>query len=151
MAASARITQVDYGNEVSSSNFRGIDLSGANFDAQETLVDALQTAIDGVAIGTIFAGRIEASTFSGPKTLPASPNAQRETKWLVSMVDAVIGSPLTVEIPCADLSLLVANTDKMDITAGAGLALVTAIEAYHKSVAGNAVSVVEVRHVGRNT
>lgn len=151
MTASARISQVDYTNEVSSSNFRGIDLSGANFDAQEALVDALQTAIDNATLGTIFAGRIEASTFSGPKTLPVDENAQRERKWLVSMVDAVVGSPLTVEIPCADLSLLEANSDKMDVSAGAGLALVGAIEAYHRSVAGNAVSVVEIRHVGRNT
>jgi hypothetical protein len=97
--------------------------------------------------------------------------ASREGKWLVTMRDTtqymdaanLINNPgynvlFSFEIPTADRTLLPANSDVADLTAGVWPAFVTSIEAnvrspYNRS-AGAGVTptqvVVEVQYVGRN-
>lgn len=147
----AVLTYVDHNAEVSTVKYTGPLLNASNFDATMLLIDDLVTATDNVSTGAQKKDERTATvTYSDPEP-PADEYAQRETKWLVLYKDAVLYDRHTVEIPCADLSLLSATSPGvMDITAGAGLAFVQAFEAYVRSPANNAVEVVEIRNVGRN-
>lgn len=147
MASKASVTFNDYDNEASSVNLRGVDLTSANFDAQVSLLQDVIDAMLDVTIATKWKHTLGLSV-DGARIKATSPFAQRETKWLVVMSDAN-GNPSTLEIPGADLAQLGA-ADQLDITAGNGLVLKNAIEAFHKSNAGEDVTVLEVRHVGRN-
>jgi len=143
-----RIT--DYSAE--SSNFRvaGVDVSSANYDAQQTQVIALSNAVEGIIIGQL-AERAFTSSVAQPDTVaPTDPFAQRELKWLVTYTDDTTGDLQQVEIATPDLALLVAGSDLMNVAAGAGATFVTAFEAFVRSADGNAVSVVSIRLVGRN-
>ena len=64
--------------------------------------------------------------------------------------DTVTYDPVSIEIPCADTSLLDPNNlDRMVIDSGAGATLVTELEAVALSKAGNAIEVNEIVLVGR--
>lgn len=150
MASKAGFTVLDYGGEYSGVYLRGPVVSAANFDATEALRAALETALDGIVIGTVATRKLQTLDVTISTTKPGNVYAQRETKWLVRYSDNVTGSVHTAEVPCADLSLLVSGGEVMDIAAGAGLAFVTAFEDWVLSPAGNAVTVSEIVHVGRN-
>lgn len=152
MTTRAKVSGKDYGLEVTSAGFVMLDLSAANFVAQMTAFDAIQTAFDGVSLIT-FDGENYAALLLAPVAVPVATEAQREIKWRVDIVDAT-ADPLgdwSVEIGGADTALLVPNTDDLDLTAGAGLALKTAIEANCVSRTGNAVILESAKLVGRNT
>lgn len=151
MTSKVTISILDYDKESSTVGIRGDDVTAGNFAAQETLMDAIVAAIDGVSIGTSYKNERTYAVNESAKTPPASKFAQRETKWLVRYTDDTdpIGDG-SFEIPAADLALLATNTKTMDLSAGAGAALVTALEAGMVSKLGNAITVVDVIHVGRN-
>jgi len=115
-------------------------------------ITALRDAIDGVSIGTVGQTYLDLSVAkdAGSQALPASPFAQRETKWLASYTDDVTGEAYKKEVPCADLSLIVAGTQAMNIAAGAGLTFKTQWDALVKSRDGNATTLQGAIHVGRN-
>lgn len=145
----------DFDSEVGRTRFQGDTINAANFDAMNTLITALAAAIQGVTTGAQ-ANDMRVYSETPAVGTPADQWSQREIKWLVSMYDATAGKRCRVEIPTADLALLDATSDdpnvrrSLDLTAGAGLALKDAIEAYHKPF-GNAVTVESVIVVGRNT
>lgn len=143
-------TVEDYSGESSSFGVEGIDVDSANYDAQQTEAIALSTAVANVSIGTLAERKFVASIANPESGQPASQYAQRELKWLVTYVDTVTGDLQQSEIPCPDLTLLVAGTDLMNTAAGAGAALKTAWDAFVQSKAGNAVSLTTARLVGRN-
>lgn len=150
MTSSGVLKAKDYGNESTRFGFRMVQMTSANFDAQVALQDALQTAVNNVSLGTFSGKSLQAVDV--PTGAKASVvNAQREAKWRVTYTDDVdpIGDG-SFEIAMPDLSLLIADTGKMDISGGAGAALVTAIENAVVSSLGNAVTVLTVIHVGRN-
>lgn len=152
MTTRAKVSAKDYSLELTSAGFVMADLTAVNFDAQLTSFDAVQTAFDGVSLLT-FDGENYAALLSSPLVVPAATEAQREIKWRLDIKDAS-ADPLgdwSVEIGGADTSLLVPNTDDLDLTAGAGLALKTAIEANCVSRTGNSVVVESGKLVGRNT
>ena len=140
---------VDHDGETSGVGVNMVDLNAGNIAATLALIATLEAAIDAVHIGTPRSETIIAVTADIPGVLPANGFAQRETKWLVSGVDTA-GLTSTLEIPCADLSLLGGGTGTLDISAGAGLALANALNALWVSRAGNAVTVSQIVHVGRN-
>lgn len=151
MTSKLNLSFVDFDDEVSSASIRGNDITAGNFTAQAALLDAIAAAIDGVTVGTMFKDQRILSEVLTPKTLPALAWAQRETKWLVRYTDNVdpIGDG-SFEIPTADLTLLLTGTKNMNIAAGAGLALVTALAAGMPSRLGNPITIVDIIHVGRN-
>lgn len=151
MPSKLNLSFVDFDDEVSSASIRGNDITVGNFTAQDALLDAIAAAVDGVTVGTMFKDQRILSEVLTPRTLPALAWAQRETKWLVRYTDDVdpIGDG-SFEIPTADLTLLLTGTKNMNVAAGAGLALVTALEAGMPSRLGNSITVVNVVHVGRN-
>jgi hypothetical protein len=141
---------IDHGNEGAAMGVNIVDLNAGNFAAQDAAMDALASAVAAVTRGTLVKDTRVAVETVTPGTPPASAEAQRETKWLVRATDDVTGFAVTFTIPTADLTNLVPNTGAMDLVGANGAALVAAIEAVVTSRLGNAISVVEILHVGRN-
>ena len=150
MTSAATLKSLDYGNEATRFGFPMVQVTAANFDAQSTLLDNIQSAVGNVCLH-VYLGKslLAVNVAVGPKAIVV--NAQRESKWRVTYIDGTdpIGNG-SFEIGMPDLSLLVAGTGNMDVSAGAGAALVTAIEAGVVSRLGNAVTVDTITHVGRN-
>lgn len=123
-------------------------LNSANFDAQEALRADLEAAMDAVSLGNTGSESFGNLT-SVAKTPSTNPLAQRENKWLVSMVETGTGNPVSFTIPCADLSLLAADGENMDATSTEYSDLVTAIEAFVRSNDGNTVTVTSIKFRAR--
>lgn len=140
---------VDHDGEGSSVGVMSVDLTAGNFAAMMTEFDTLRDAIEAVTLLTLRTRSIIAVTEEIAGVLPANGFAQRETKWLVSGVDAS-GNARTLEIPGADLALLPSGSGVLDISAGVGLALKNALDATWTNGAGEAITVEQVIHVGRN-
>jgi hypothetical protein len=156
--AEARFTYTlaDYNRETSTVSLRLEAQSIVDPLLAQDMIDkmtALQNAINGVSLGlpTSQTRTWEREALASPNSAAASADAQRERKWLVRAYDSITFDPVTFEIPAADLSLLQANSEFMDVSGGAGAALVTAVESGVISKAGNPVIVYEIVHVGRNT
>jgi hypothetical protein len=151
MTSQVSFTFRDYADEPSNVSLHIEEVDAAGFDGAVSGKSDLLTAIQGVTLGEYYKSFMSVDIDKGLPTPSSNPLAQREIKWLVRCYDTVNSDLVTFELPCADLSLLeTTNEDKLDISAGAGAALVTAIEANVLSKAGNAVSVIEVLVVGRS-
>lgn len=151
MAGSFSVTYRDYANEASTVQVHTTEMSAANFDAEVAENDDILAALNGVSLGNNIKSAQTAIINRDNPTPAADPNAQRELKWLVRGYDVVTYQAWSIEVPCADLSLLDPNNiDRMDPTAPEYTALVSALEAGAMSVAGNAIAVNEIVLVGRN-
>lgn len=148
MTSKVNMTILDYSGETSTVGARFENLNGANFAAINTLMDNLVAAVEGVSIGNLQKDSRIAVETKFAVSNPTNVWAQREIKWLVRMVDTN-GNVSTMEIPCADLSLLSPGTDKLNVSAGAGAALAAAINAGVLSNDGEALTFVEAVAVGR--
>jgi hypothetical protein len=141
---------IDHDSESSGVGVNMVNITAGNIAAQLALLATLRTAIENVVLGTLRSEQVIAVTDDIPGVAPANAFAQRETKWLVRGVDGA-GFVSTLELPTADLALLAGSSGEMDITAGAGLAFVNALNAVWMSPrSGSAVAVEKVLHVGRN-
>lgn len=149
MPGKLNLTYVDYSGETSTVGIHFPTLTAGNFAAQETLMDDLVTAINGVSLGNLQKDARHADEQKFAVSNAVNPFAQRELKWLVRCRDAN-GNPAGFEIPCADLALLSPNTDKLDITTPEGAALVAAINAGARSNDGEVLTFVEAVVVGRS-
>lgn len=138
---------IDYSNEVATAGVY-VDDAIQNADA-----NTLAGAIDGVSIGTKekTIKTLSSVIDNGSQVPPANKFAQREMRFLCRYTDATTGKRYSFSIPCADANLCVGNTDMIDLSAGAGLALKTAFEAYAVSELGNAVTLNSVELIGRNS
>lgn len=130
-----------------------ITLTPANVAATITLAGNLSAAIAGVTLGNILKNETKYAANQLAVGPAASNLAQRENKWLVRYHDETTFQKFQASIGTADLSLLPANSEFLDITAGAGLALKDAFEAVVVSPAdaSHTVAVDSVQFVGRNT
>lgn len=156
---------LDFDKEDASTSFWTGAVTAVSLPGLLTQFGALRTAIAGICIGTITDERLRVFETPLSNTPPSDPQAQRETKWFVDYEDsqqffdppvnaipnAGYKKTFSIELPTADLSLLTGNTSVLDITAGAGATFKTAFEAIARSPYGGTVTVLEVRHVGRNT
>lgn len=145
------ISGLDYSKEGTRMSVNIADITAVNFDAQITAAQAVQTAVQGVSL-IDFEG-ITVNALDAPRETdkPASPYAQRESKWLVTMSDDSNARLNQFEIGGADLTLLADDGETMDVSAGAGATLVSALEASLVSRDGNSMTFVEAVHVGRAT
>lgn len=140
----------DYSREKSRVRMQFQDITAANYDATKTLMDNVRTAILGIQQENCEQTYTVVAQSIFNSRAPASNKAsQRESKWLLTLADTVTNKLSRHEVPIAKLDLVTANSDFMDLSAGAGLALKTAIEAGVKSPAGNAVSLISVQYVGK--
>ncbi len=153
MSGKMVLTYADYGGEKSSFQVPTLDWSAANFDANNTLVDNLVNAVDALTVG-LEVRQLRSHTESGSGSGQSSNvNAHRELKWLITFTDDVTGVNYQREIPCP---LLSAATLLQDIGGNANVGdtlwtdFITAFEAVVESPAGNAVTFVTARYVGRN-
>lgn len=125
------------------------NLTAANWDATETAVGQLITALGNVSIGVIYKTQT-AQVNENPDVPASSPLAQRENKWRVTMVGG--GETTNFTIGCADLTLLEANTENMADNAQRA-ALITALEALVTASDGTTPMTVQlpIVFVGRNS
>lgn len=84
---------------------------------------------------------------AGTNARPAAETDQKEIRFRVGYQDNVTLKLYSFTIPVADLTLLAANSEFVDLTAGAGLALKTDFELYGQSELGNAITLYEIRFV----
>lgn len=144
-----KVKFLDFSDETSDFGIYTPDLTAANFDATVALLDALVVEIEAVTLGTKIKDTRSATIADFAKVLPVAPAAQRESKWLISAVDNVLGGDVRATIPTADLQFLVSGTGEMNLGAGQGASLKAALEAVMRSKYGNAVTVNKISHVGR--
>jgi hypothetical protein len=153
MASEVQIPILEYTVKTRNSRTRdpvmSLNVADAILDAAIT---SLFNAIDGVCIGSLVKSTLVTRTDkdAGTSTRPASSAAQKEVRFKVFFTDDTNSKKGSFEIPCADLSLLSGGSDVLDITAGAGLTLVTQVEANVLSIDGNAITVDRVELYTRN-
>lgn len=123
----------------------------ADNPAYQAARDAFETAISNVTNGTRFRREATLAELVASSS-PPNNNSFREDKWLLRVEDNSTFKRYSFTVATADPSTvtLIAGTDKVDLTVGAGLALKTAVEAFVVSPAGNAITLVEAVYVGRN-
>jgi hypothetical protein len=132
----------DYSDEISSVNWTvtaGIATPDAN---------TLRTAIAGVIRGTMDSFDVTEITNVDPgsKARPASPEAQREDKWVITYLDNVLQKEFRLSLPTADRSLLAGGSEQLP--PGTELTnLETAFNAYVLSPYGNPVTLQSVEYV----
>lgn len=165
MAGAGNFTFLDYDKEKSTTGFHTGAVTAVSLPGLLTQFGTLRTALAGITLGTIAGESLSVFETRLSNVLPTDENAQRETKWLVVYEDNLpffddpvnaipnegFGRVFNIEIPTADLSLLLPNDERMDISGGAGAAFVTAFEDVARSPYGGTVNVLEIRHVSRNT
>lgn len=85
---------------------------------------------------------------AGTAEHPATPLAQKEIRYRVKFQDTETLKFYSYTVPCADLTLLPAGSEYIDLTAGVGLALKTDFELYGRSELGNTVVLIEIHFIG---
>lgn len=141
----------DHSNETSSFSLNTPALSAINIDDYGgVFTAALDSALDPFILGNVAKRTLTAESVVVSNDIPANPYAQREMKWLVPYRDNVTGLPGSFEIPTADLSQLVPNTDLLDTSTTEWDTLRDLLELRARSNAGNAITIGQPRLVGRN-
>lgn len=113
---------------------------------------AIIDAYDALVLGADLRGVITVPNVVdlGSQVPPADDNANRGNKMLVRIQEAVTGKIRRYELGTFDNAQLPSPTDDfVDITAGNGLALKTAIEAVYETENGNAGTVLSIQQITR--
>lgn len=152
MPSKCGFTYKDYDGETSTVTFDITTVSAANFDATNTAVNALSTAILAVQTeNSLQSKRMLAVDNFISRAKAAENTTQREHVWVVTLEDATTHRIFTHQIPQADVTLVGTDVDTLDLSTGVGGALKTAIEAVVKAPGtGNAVNLVSVHYSGRS-
>jgi hypothetical protein len=108
-------------------------------------LDTLRTAIAGTSIGTQGKSKVTVSTDHnlGDTGKAVDTDAIKFNVWRVRTREATFNKEVSFSIPCADNSLTGGSVD-MDLAAGVGLALVTAVEAVGESEYGSVLTVTSI-------
>lgn len=146
MADFFRISTVDRLGKVTSSTLPVASAAtGPNLQA---IVDAMDAIILGSAIKGV--RTVPTVIDAGSAAPPANTSADRLNKWLLRIQDNVNSKIFTYELGTADNSQLPSSTtDFLDLSAGVGLALKTAVETAYESEYGNAGTLLSVQQVNR--
>lgn len=150
MAAKLICSLLDNSGESAFAVFPGLTFTALNFDAQVALQDALIATLGGIVLGNPYKIVRVAEVVSLPRTAATLQAAQRQCKWRVTYEDLVLHVLNSVDLPLADLSLTVGNSDLADMANADIMAFVAAFEAYFRSTSGNPVQVRRIRAVGRS-
>lgn len=172
MTEHANVTVIDFDGEKSSYGYHAIDMNpdGSNWAAM--LAGLTEWANLWSVIQRVDNFNRRGFTLSEVITsVPSTdPESERETKWLITYQDITqyfddptnlyentgFGKVFTLEIPCADLSIRLANSDEIYTKLGGGVnadvtAAVVSTETHARSPYGGEIEVINVRSVGRNT
>lgn len=149
MAIKFKVATVDKNSDDTSMTI-GVDAGATNGELQ-----AVVDAVDGIIRGSLASGvkTISETIDVGVDTPPDDKEAVKTDKWLLRMscLDGNGDSRiLTYEIGTADNTVLPsASEDYLDLTAGVGLALKTAIEAVYLSLYATTGTLISVQRIGR--
>jgi len=120
----------DYSKEVSRLRLWVTTLTAGNFAAQTALHLTLFGALDALTLGLQQKTHTIADVSTLNVTPATNPLAQRENKWLLQYHGSTTRKNYSVELPCADLTLLDPNnTDFIDKTLAVWTDLKAAFEA----------------------
>jgi len=125
---------------------------GVDAGATDPELQAIVDAVDAIVLGSAASGTKTVATVidAGSAVPPVDNDAIATRKWLLRIQDTVNSKIFTHEIGTADGAQLPSSTDDfLDLSAGTGLALKTAIEAAYVSPYGNAGVLVSVQEVTR--
>lgn len=147
MTSRYTLTMLDRDGEAASTSLRGVTLTSGNITAQVALMAALRSAIEAVSLLVTSKEAVVAIENAYSPSLPTHPFAERGIKFLVRGRDS-LGNPQSFHISGAakDLAGLM-NGEQMDLTSTEGAALVSAIEAFWVSNAGNPITVQEIVYI----
>lgn len=167
MTDTGSISMIDYDGERSSIQINTVELSSANFDATDVLLENLRGSTLNITLGIAQSRQLNAKSIISSIVLPTDPSAQRENKWLVTCEDIseFLDSPadtvpnpsyrkiFTYEIPTADLGLLDNNSGVVfpkTVPNAAISAWIADWEAVAKSPNAGDLAVRKMEFVGRN-
>jgi hypothetical protein len=115
----------------------------------QSVIDAMDDVIIGAAIrGTVTVPNV---VDVGSQVPPTDLNARVGNKLLMRLQDGTTGGIYTNEMGTFDNLDLPAGNDFLDLTAGVGLALKTAIDAVWESPLGNTGVLVSAQQVNRKS
>ncbi len=146
------LTYYDYGGERSTITIPTAEhdeTTLASFDAE---LDTFKGFLEVLMIDQGTPTEVRAYSTATNKVPSTNPLNQRENKLLVIMETDTTKAPRRLEIPGLDLTKLnPSNRGTVDIGTGPGSDLAGSIEAiYQDPLTGESVTVLEMRHVGRN-
>lgn len=161
------LTIKDFSKELGTSQIHVGAVTAVSLPGLLTDIDDYRTAVDAIVVGVIRSDQLTAFKTNLSTANPASAQAQRERKFMVTYADNLpffddpvnaipnegFGKIFTYEIPTADFSLtglFPTNTDEVDLAQTEIAAFVTAFEAIARSPYGGTVEVLAITGVGRN-
>lgn len=156
MAGKVTFAILDNSNEVGTVRFYTPDLGTTNVDTyvSDTPTNALgdmRLALNPLILGNHLRRTVTATVIIDSPTVPADVNAQRERKALVTYRDLGNGKLYRLEIPTFSMVGAVTGTDILDLSHPDWANFVSEFEANFRSELGNAVQVVQAKHVGRSS
>jgi len=150
-------TFVDYSGEITTMGLWNPDLNVSNVETYTSLVATnaladLLAAVDALTLLNRTRTNVGAITIPIVTDLPTNKDAQREQKMQIKYADDVTGKKYQVTLPGIDRTIVAQQgTDKVDFVGVTEVAtLVTEMEANYLTELGNALTVYDVRLVGRN-
>lgn len=147
------LTYHDFGTpqEPGTAKFNGGDMTAATFDIIAAEMAALANAVDAITLGVRSKTERRVDVVDVAPIQPASPFAQRETKWLVRYRGDTTGNKYWCEIPCADLALLDVTThERADMSNAAMVNFKATFETFVKGDGGEDVTITDVAFVSKN-
>lgn len=149
----------DYSKESANSRMNVGVVDALSLPGLLTNLGNFQTALQGVIIGKVYKNSLSVYDNIVDETLPTNHYAQREIRWIVHYQDTQamfgletntsFGRKYTVEFACPDLSLLLPNSDIMNIASGAGATFKTNFEGTFLAPSGGTLAVDFIELVGR--
>jgi len=117
--------------------FDGIVMTAGNFNAEIAKMEAIETALQAILLGTIVASNRLANfdqISATPYVAPTNPAAQIHTKWLFTFKETATGAIWHRKVPGADYAAATLQDDEsnwsVDLGSGDGAALKTALDAF---------------------
>jgi len=112
---------------------------------------AIADAIDAVILGSAVRAVVTVPNVvdAGSQVIPTDPMSRVGNKMLMRLQDSTTGKVYTNELGTFDNDVLPTGNDFLDLTAGVGQALKTAIDAAWESPVGNTGVLLSVQQVNR--
>jgi hypothetical protein len=137
---SLQVKLIDFSGEQPTVEIPIADLSG-DITADVGAINVFLPTLLAITTLNVVHQRVVAWQVDSAGTRPTDEFAQKEIAWIIHFHDSVNGRKRTRRIPGADLTLLSAGTDRMNIASGAGQSFVATFEAIAESDDGNPVVV----------
>lgn len=125
-----------------------LNVADAITDPQaQAIADAIDDLILGSAVRAVVT--VPNVVDAGSQVIPTDPMSRVGNKMLMRLQDSTTGKVFTNELGTFDNDTLPTGNDFLDLTAGFGLALKSAIDAAWESPVGNAGVLLSVQQVNR--